>query len=153
MLNKDLRSGGLVERSRAAAANQLNDPVTRMRFLQGKGQVKGISLASLQRRGVLEGSRPMLPQKRGVQDLLFCSMEQQEDNWVDEMNTQDQAQKTRLTLSLGGNCNSEILDQNIKDATATPAKSARANIPPTPALTKRITKRNQRNQLQSCKIK
>ena len=37
MLNEDLRSGGLVERSRAAAADQLNDPVTRMRFLQGKG--------------------------------------------------------------------------------------------------------------------
>ena len=35
MLNKDLRNGGLVERSRDAAFEQLNDPVTKMRFLQG----------------------------------------------------------------------------------------------------------------------
>ena len=38
ILNEDLRSGGLVERSREAS-NQLNDPVTRMRFLKGKGQL------------------------------------------------------------------------------------------------------------------
>ena len=63
MLNEDLRSGGLVERSRAAAFDQLTDPVTKMRFLQGKGQVEGISLSSLNRRAVLDGSRPMLSLK------------------------------------------------------------------------------------------
>ena len=94
MLNEDLRHGGLVERSRAAAFQQLNDPVTRMRFLQGKGQVEGISLSSLSRRAVLDGSRPMISLKRPADDsLLFVAMEQQGDNWVDEMNTQDQPQK------------------------------------------------------------
>ena len=77
MLNKDLRSGGLVKRSRAVAFDQLNDPVTKMRFLQGKGQVEGILLASLNRRAVLDGSRPMISLKRPVDDsLLFVTMEQ-----------------------------------------------------------------------------
>ena len=65
------------------------------------------------------------------------------------MNTQDQAQKTHLQLSLGDNHNSDIFEQNIKAATATPGKrSARIKIPPTPASLQKIAKRNQRTQLE-----
>ena len=96
MLNEDLRSGGLVERSRAAASEQLNDPVTRMLFLQGKGEVNGISLSSLYRRSVLDGSTPMFVKHTPTFNLVSFQKPQQAVNWVDEMNTQDQAQKTHL---------------------------------------------------------
>ena len=175
MLNEDLRSGGLVERSRAAAFDQLTNPVTKMRFLQGKGQVEGISLSSLHRRSTLDGSRPMISLKTPVDDsLLFVCMEQQGDNWVDEMNTQDQAQKLHLPLSLGGNRNSEIFEQSVRDTTArsrqrsysildqqimeatatplvrSPFKNAKGltDIPPTPAGIRDIKKRQVRTQTQ-----
>jgi hypothetical protein len=49
----------------------LNDPVTRMRFLQGKGQVEGISLSSMHRRSVLEGlDRCFL--KKDLQRVRCC---------------------------------------------------------------------------------
>ena len=88
------------------------------------------------------------------------------------MNTQDQPQKVHLRLSEGGRRNSEIreqssrdvtsrsrrpsfntdiLDQNIRDASATPMKrspNARglADIPPTPAGLRTIKKRHTRTQ-------
>ena len=175
MLNEDLRHGGLVERSRAAAYQQLNDPLTKMRFLQGKGQVEGISLSSLHRCSALDGSKPMMSMKRPADEsLLFVSMQQADDNWVDEMNTQDQAQKLHLPLGLGGNGNSEIfesstkdvtirnrersysiLDQQIMEATATPLvrspfKNAKGltDIPPTPVDLRNIKKRQVRTQTQ-----
>ena len=71
MLNEDLRLGGLVERSREAAAQQLTDPLTRMRFLQGKGQVNGISLSSLYRQNILDGYLPMFVRKATLSSFLF----------------------------------------------------------------------------------
>ena len=177
MLNEDLRHGGLVERSRAAAVQQLNDPVTRMRFLQGKGQVEGISLSSLHRRSVLDGSKPMMSmsmKRPADESLLFVNM-QQGDDWVDEMNTHDQAQKLHLPLGVGGSHNKEILKHSVKDVTlrnrersysvldqaimeATAAPPVRSpfkdvetvfpDIPPTPAHIKNLQKRQRRTQQQ-----
>ena len=69
MLNEDLDNGGLVHRSREAAAQQLTDPLTRMRFLQGKGQVNGILLSSLNRRTLRDGSVPMFVRKQSQNDI------------------------------------------------------------------------------------
>ena len=151
MLNEDLRSGGLVERSRAAAADQLNDPVTRMRFLQGKGQANGVSLASLHRRSILDGSAPMFFRRAPKNDFLF-QQRQQADNWTDRMNTQDQNQKVHIPLGNGGNINVALFDQAVKDASATPA-TQRAQpatggkpIPPTPGSVKRLAQRYVRRE-------
>ena len=113
------RYGGLVERSRISAAEQLTDPMTHIRFLQGKGQVNGISLSSLYRRSVLDGSAPMFVRKQPENMFLF-QKRQQAKNWTSSMNTQDQHQKIHVPVGDGGDTSVDILDQAIKDASATP---------------------------------
>ena len=54
---------------------------------------------------------------------FFFKQKQQAENWTDEINTQDEHHKMHIPLGSGGNTNADILDQNIKDATATPAKT------------------------------
>ena len=117
MLNEELRNGVFVERSRGAAAQQLNDPLTGMCFLQGKGQVNGISLPSLYRRSVLDGSLPMFVRKAPQNEFLFQKRQQAPD-WTSSMNTQDQHQMMHVPLGDGGNTNYYIFDQNVHDATA-----------------------------------
>ena len=129
MLNEDLDNGGLVHRSREAAAQQLTDPLTRMRFLQGKGQVNGILLSSLNRRTLRDGSVPMFVRKQLQNDFLF-QRRQQAPHWTYAMNTQDVNQKIHLPLDLGGNKNTDILEQAIKDASEIPAKTDTSRHPP-----------------------
>ena len=83
-------------------------------FLQGKGQANGILCSSLYRRSALDASVPIFVRQSPSTYLLFFQKQQQADNWVDAMNTQDQAQKTHLALGLGGNRNSEILNKTLE---------------------------------------
>ena len=110
--------------------------------MQGKGQANGISLASLHRRSILDGSAPLFLRKPPKNDFLF-QQRQQADNWTDRMNTQDQHQKVHVPLGNGGSTNMSIFDQAVKDASATLSAASASNtkgIPPTPGSVKRLEK-------------
>ena len=112
-LNEDLCYSDLVERSREAAAQQLTDPLTRMHFLQGKGQVNGISLSTLYRPNLLGGSVPMFVRKAPTNDFSFQKKQQ-----ASSVNTQDQHQIMHVPVDDGGNTNMEILDEAVCDVSA-----------------------------------
>ena len=113
MLNKDLRYGGLVQRDFEARSSQLQDPVTRLRFLQGKGQVNSVSLQSLYRNQILTGQVPQWDRGTPIQDFNF-PLRQQHVNWTSSLNPQDQLQALHLSVGSGGDVNAKSETKWVK---------------------------------------